>query len=72
MAAVLEHVEERLREVELVAQRSTDRMVSHEELCAERYKNINDTLGTIKSILFWVGAALVAGMAGILLKQVWP
>jgi hypothetical protein len=64
--------DERLRDVEMSSQRTADRINSHEEICAERYANINDTLAALKRVLFWFGAVLMAGMAAILVRQVWP
>lgn len=72
MAVAIEEIGERLRDVELKTQSNTDRISSHEDLCAERYKNINDALETIKKVMFWVGAALITGMAAILVSQVFP
>jgi hypothetical protein len=34
-------------------------MSGHEDLCAERYKTINKTLGYILQVLGWGGAALI-------------
>lgn len=55
----------------MATQRATDRIGAHEDLCAERYKNINDTLDTIKKIMIAVGGALIVGMAGVLASQLW-
>lgn len=70
MAAIPDDFSARLRKVELDGQSNADRIDAHEDLCAERYKNIHDTMDTIKKILLWVGAAMIAGMATILSKQV--
>ena len=72
MATAAEDLYDRMREVEMSGQRTADRIVSHEEICAERYKNINETLASMKGIMMWFGGALVIGMAGVLVKQVWP
>lgn len=72
MSAIPDDLDYRLREVELHTHKNGDRISSHEDLCAERYKNINDTLAAIKTILFWVGGALILGMAGVLVHQVFP
>lgn len=40
------------------AQRALDEMSSHENLCAERYGNINSALRTIKNILGWAGSTI--------------
>lgn len=46
----------------------------HEELCAERYKNIHETLGTMKTILGWAGGSifslLVATLGWLVVQQV--
>lgn len=70
MAAVTEGFDDRLREVELHTQRNADRISSHEELCAERYKTINDSIASMQSVLMKVGALLLTGMAGVLVKLV--
>lgn len=62
--------DDRLREVESDTRSNSERIVAHEMLCAERYKNIGDSIGSIKSILQWAGGALVVGMAGILVRLV--
>lgn len=70
MAAVTESFDDRLRDVELSSQRNTDRIGSHEELCAERYKTINESIASMQSVLMKVGALLLTGMAGVLVKLV--
>lgn len=72
MTTIAPDFDDRIRNVEMTTQRNTDRISSHEDLCAERYKNINETLAAIKTILFWVGGALIAGMAAVLAHQVFP
>lgn len=46
----------------------------HEQLCAERYQNIHDTLGTMKTILGWAGGSifslLVATLGWLVVQQV--
>lgn len=60
----------RVRKLELDSQSNADGLAAHEDLCAERYKNIHETMATIKSILLWVAGVVVVGMAGILAAQV--
>lgn len=48
------------------ADEAHSKIEGHEELCAERYKNINDTLGTIKSILGWAGGSIFAVLVAML------
>lgn len=72
MSVLLEEIDKRMRGVELGTQSNSDRISSHEDLCAVRYATINDTLAGIKKIMSWIGAALVTGMAAILIRQVFP
>lgn len=72
MAVAADEVLERLRDTEMQVQRTADRIGSHEEICAERYKTINESLSRIMGIMMWFGGALVLGMAGVLVKQLWP
>lgn len=44
------------------------RLEAHEELCGERYKNIEEKIDEIKQTLSKVTWALLAGMSGILVK----
>lgn len=70
MAAVPDDFSARLRRVELDTQSATDRIKSHEEICAERYKNINENIGAIRSILLKAAGLLITGTVGILVKLV--
>lgn len=70
MATTADDFSARIRKLELESQSNKDGLESHEDLCAERYKNIHETLVTIKSILLWVGGVAVVGMAGTLAAQV--
>ena len=70
MAAVTEGFDDRLREVELSNQRNTDRISSHEDICAVRYQGINDSLASMRSVLLKIGFLLLTGMAGVLVKLV--
>ena len=47
-----------------------EKIASHEDICAVRYKGINDTLGELKGLIHWilggvasVGLGLIAWMA---------
>jgi hypothetical protein len=42
----------------------------HEAICAERYQGIRQDLNQFSSLVRTVGFALIAGMAGILVKLV--
>ena len=70
MAAVVETLDQRLRDVELAAQSNSDRIKSHEEICAERYANINESISGMRSILVKVAVVLITSMGGILVKLV--
>jgi len=48
------------------ARQALNEIESHEDLCAERYGNINDTLRTIKSILGWAGGTIFMMLIGVL------
>lgn len=70
MSAIPEDLDGRLRDVERVSQSNTDKMSAHEDLCAERYKGIHDSIAAIRgdsrqtnAYLIGVGLALVAGLA---------
>ena len=60
--------DERLREVELSAQSNADALEGHEEVCAERYKGIKDSLDKLNRVVSWASTALITGMAALLLK----
>jgi hypothetical protein len=34
---------------------------AHEDLCAERYKNIHDSMGDLKGLIHWI----IKGLAGL-------
>lgn len=56
------------------AEKALERMEGHEDLCAMRYGNINDTLTTIKHILGWAGTTifglLVATLGWLIVQQI--
>lgn len=70
MSAAVEEFDERLRDVELSTQSNKDRIGSHEELCAVRYQNINDSIAGINNTLKWAAGGLIVGMLGILVRLV--
>lgn len=70
MSAAVENFEERFRDVELSTQRNADRIGSHEEICAERYKNINESLADVNRTVRWAATGLIGGMMLILVKLV--
>lgn len=70
MAAVTDGFDDRLRDVELNAQRASDRILSHEELCAVRYQTINESIVSINNTLKWAAGGLIVGMLGILVRLV--
>lgn len=46
-------------------------IAGHEDICAERYKNINEKIGTIFKLLAWGGTTalmLILGLLGFLAK----
>jgi hypothetical protein len=47
-----------------LATAADNKINAHEDLCAERYKNINDSLSLIMKFIGWGGAA----MAGLVLS----
>ncbi|MEG3175844.1 hypothetical protein U1872_06350 [Sphingomonas sp. RB3P16] len=49
-------------------------IASHEDLCAERYQNINTNIGEIKSFLKWActtGFMIIIGLLCFLAKMTW-
>ena len=59
---------QRLRAAEDVGMRNTLGLNAHEKECALRYVHINDSITRMTNILLWLGATVLAGMAGILVK----
>jgi hypothetical protein len=70
MAATMERLDERLREVESDSRSNRERITAHEDICAERYENINDSIAGMRSVLLKVAFLLLTGMAGVLIKLV--
>ena len=70
MATSVDDYSQRLRTVELAAQSAGDRIRSHEDICAERYRAINENIGAMRSILVKAAGLMITGMAGILVKLV--
>lgn len=53
------------------AERALQAVDSHEDICAERYRNINEKIGTIFKLLAWGGTTalmLILGLLGFLAK----
>lgn len=84
MAAIPEDFSARLRQVEMAAHSATQRIEAHEDICAERYKNIHEGMnamrdeqkqqreasGRTNTYLIRIGLALIGFMAAILGAQV--
>jgi hypothetical protein len=68
--SVPEDFSARVRKLELDTQSTSDRIKSHEEICAERYSDIRESIRGMRSILVKAAGLLVTGMAGILVKLV--
>ena len=68
MVAIPESFDGRLREVEFSSRSNEDKLNAHEDLCAERYKNIHESIGDINRTVRWAAASLLTGMAAILVK----
>lgn len=65
------HTRERRKETEVstgVATEALLRLEAHEELCGERYKNIEEKIDEIKETVSKFTWAVLAGMASILVK----
>lgn len=43
-----------------------DKIEAHEDLCAERYRNINESVAEIKNILKWAGSGIIGLMLTVL------
>lgn len=57
-----------------LSKQNTRDIEAHEDLCAERYNNINNSIGEIKSILKWAGTTgflIIIGLLGFLAKTTW-
>lgn len=51
-----------------------DRIAAHEDLCAERYRAIHETMGDVKADLKWIARGIVSvlvALAGWALVQLW-
>lgn len=54
-----------------LSKQNTRDIEAHEDLCAERYKNINTSISEIKSILKWAGTTgfvIIIGLLSFLAK----
>ena len=58
----------RLRAVERLSQANDLQLTSHEDVCAERYKGIQDNLNRMNRTINWAATGLIAGMAALLVK----
>lgn len=38
------------------------RIATHEAVCAERYQNIRDDLGSLKALVIWLGAGIATSL----------
>ena len=56
----------RADEAHQIAEGAHKAIASHEDLCAERYKNIHESLGTLKAIIAWGGSGLAALLLAVL------
>lgn len=70
MSAVADDFSARVRKLELESQSNSDRLEAHEDICSERYKNIHESIGAIRSdsrqtnrYLLGIGIAALAGLA---------
>jgi hypothetical protein len=70
MAAVPDDYSARVRTLELASQSNADRLEAHEDICAERYKNIHDGMAAMRSdnkqtntYLIGIGLMVIAGLA---------
>lgn len=63
-----EGLDTRMRNVEMAAERVALRIDAHEEVCAERYGNINSSIGSINRTIRWAAVTLLSGMGAILVK----
>lgn len=57
---------DRANEAHRLAESAHAANASHEELCAERYKNIHESLATLKAIIAWGGSSLAALLLAVL------
>lgn len=62
------HYDERLRDVERVSWDNDLKLTAHEDICAERYKGIQDKLDRMNTQITWAATGLIGGMAALLVK----
>ena len=70
----VQHAIEIATEARAKAQSAELRMSGHEELCAERYKNINSSISDVQNIIKWAGTTLTGAILmvlGWLIVQQW-
>lgn len=53
------------------AMEAANRIETHEQVCAERYKGIRDDVGGVKSFLGRAAWAIIGGMAAIIGALLW-
>lgn len=70
MATTADDFSARVRKLELDSQSNADRLEAHEDICAERYKNIHEGMNAMRgdnqrrdAYLLGIGLALIAGLA---------
>jgi hypothetical protein len=70
MAATMDDFSARVRKLELESQSNRDGLEAHEDICAERYKNIHEGMAAIRGDsrrtngwLITIGLMVVAGLA---------
>jgi hypothetical protein len=61
-------LDERLREVERTGWDNELKLTAHEDICAERYKGIQDKLDRMNRQITWAATGLIGGMAALLVK----
>jgi hypothetical protein len=61
-------------EAKAKADLAEQRVTGHEELCAERYENIKQSISDVRNIIKWAGATLtvsILSVLGVLIAQLW-
>lgn len=70
MSAVPDDYSARLRMVELATQSNASGLAAHEDICAERYRNIHESMAAMRgdnqrtnNYLIGIGLMVIAGLA---------
>lgn len=70
MSANADDFSARVRSLELESRSNSDKLVAHESICAERYKNINESIRAVRSdnkqtntYLIGIGIMMLAALA---------